>query len=87
MQEPHRNRVTRVGGGVRSGKSRLAVASCASHVTFITTARASEDAVRRKSARRKSEGPAHLRFRGAPDFAERIVAAAKQEADCRAGAR
>ena len=92
MQEPHRNRVTRVGGGVRSGKSRLAVASCASHVTLITTARASnarasEDAMRRKIARHRSERPAHLRFRCAPDFADRIAAAAEQEADCRAGVR
>jgi cobyrinic acid a,c-diamide synthase len=29
----------------------------------------------------------HLHFRGAPEIAERIVAAAKQAADCRAGAR
>ncbi|MGC9159782.1 MAG: bifunctional adenosylcobinamide kinase/adenosylcobinamide-phosphate guanylyltransferase, partial [Terracidiphilus sp.] len=63
MQEPHRDRVTLVLGGVRSGKSRFAleIASSAQCVTFIATARASDDEMRRKIERHQSERPAHWR--------------------------
>ena len=68
MQEPHRNRVTLVLGGVRSGKSRFAleIASCAPSVTFIATARASDDEMRRKIERHQSERPSHWRSREEP---------------------
>ena len=68
MQEPHRNRVTLVLGGVRSGKSRFAleIASCAPSVTFIATARASDDEMHRKIERHQSERPAHWRTREEP---------------------
>jgi adenosylcobinamide kinase/adenosylcobinamide-phosphate guanylyltransferase len=68
MQEPHRNRVTLVLGGVRSGKSRFAleIASCAQSVTFIATARASDDEMRRKIERHQSERPSHWCTREEP---------------------
>jgi adenosylcobinamide kinase / adenosylcobinamide-phosphate guanylyltransferase len=68
MQEPHRNRVTLVLGGVRSGKSRFAIeiASCTPNVTFIATARACDDEMRLKIERHRSERPAHWRTREEP---------------------
>jgi adenosylcobinamide kinase / adenosylcobinamide-phosphate guanylyltransferase len=68
MQEPHRNRVTLVLGGVRSGKSRFAleIASSAQRVTFIATARASDDEMRRKIEHHQCERPAHWRTREEP---------------------
>jgi adenosylcobinamide kinase/adenosylcobinamide-phosphate guanylyltransferase len=68
MQEPHRNRVTLVLGGVRSGKSRFAleIASGAPNVTFIATARSSDDEMRRKIERHQSERPSHWRTREEP---------------------
>jgi adenosylcobinamide kinase/adenosylcobinamide-phosphate guanylyltransferase len=68
MQEPHRNRVTLVLGGVRSGKSRFAleIASCAQSVTFIATARSSDEEMRRKIERHQSERPSHWRTREEP---------------------
>ncbi len=68
MQEPHRNRVTLVLGGVRSGKSRFAleIASSAPSVTFIATAGASDDEMHRKIERHQSERPAHWRTREEP---------------------
>ena len=78
MQEPHRNRVTLVLGGVRSGKSRFAleIASRAFNVTFIATARASDDEMRRKIERHQSERPAHWRTREEPlQLAEAISSA------------
>lgn len=68
MQEPHRNRVTLVLGGVRSGKSRFAleIASRGRNVTFIATARASEEEMRRKIERHQSERPSHWRTREEP---------------------
>src|SRR5579859_3680621 len=81
MQEPSRNRVTLVLGGVRSGKSRFALelASSAPSVTFIATAQASDDEMRRKIERHKSERPAHWRTREEPlHLAEAI--SSKQDA-------
>ena len=78
MQEPHRDRVTLVLGGVRSGKSRFAleIASRAFNVTFIATARASDDEMRRKIERHQSERPAHWRTREEPlQLAEAISSA------------
>lgn len=68
MQEPHRNWVTLVLGGVRSGKSRFAleIASSAQSVTFIATARASDEEMRRKIERHQSERPSHWRTREEP---------------------
>jgi adenosylcobinamide kinase/adenosylcobinamide-phosphate guanylyltransferase len=68
MQEQHRNRVTLVLGGVRSGKSRFAleIASCAPNVTFIATARSSDEEMRRKIERHQSERPPHWRTREEP---------------------
>jgi len=68
MQEPHRNRVTLVLGGVRSGKSRFAlkIASCAPNVTFIATARSSDEEMRRKIERHQRERPPHWRTREEP---------------------
>ena len=78
MQEPHRNRVTLVLGGVRSGKSRFAleIASSARSVTFIATARGSDDGMRRKIERHQSERPAHWRTHEEPlQLAEAISSA------------
>ena len=68
MQEPHRDSVTLVLGGVRSGKSRFALglASRAGRVTFIATARASDDEMLRKIERHRRERPAHWRTREEP---------------------
>lgn len=68
MQEPHRYRVTLVLGGVRSGKSSFAleIASSAQSVSFIATARASDDEMRRKIERHQSERPSHWRTREEP---------------------
>lgn len=77
MQEPHRNRVTLVLGGVRSGKSRFAleIASRAPKVTFVATARASDEEMRRKIERHRGERPAHWRTREEPlQLAETISA-------------
>lgn len=63
MQNPHRNSVTLVLGGVRSGKSRFALemASGAERVTFVATARLSDEEMRRKIERHRQERPAHWR--------------------------
>jgi adenosylcobinamide kinase / adenosylcobinamide-phosphate guanylyltransferase len=68
MQEPHRNSVTLVLGGVRSGKSRFAleIALRAANVTFVATARASDDEMRRKIERHRAERPAHWQTREVP---------------------
>jgi adenosylcobinamide kinase / adenosylcobinamide-phosphate guanylyltransferase len=68
MQEPRPNRVTLVLGGVRSGKSRFAleIASCAQSVTFIATARAYDDEMRRKIVHHQSERPSHWCTREEP---------------------
>ncbi len=68
MQKSHRNRVTLVLGGVRSGKSRFAleIASSARMVTFIATAHASDDEMRRKIERHQSERPSHWRTHEEP---------------------
>lgn len=68
MQGPHRRSVTLVLGGVRSGKSRFAleIASKASSVTFVATACASDDEMRVKIERHRSERPAHWRTREEP---------------------
>jgi len=77
MQESHRNLVTLVLGGVRSGKSRFAleIASKAPSVTFVATARASDDEMRVKIERHRSERPAHWKTREEPlKLAELITA-------------
>jgi len=63
MQEPSRKRVTLVLGGVRSGKSRYALklAAASTNVTFVATARRSDDEMRRKIERHQRERPAHWR--------------------------
>lgn len=63
MQNPHRNSVTLVLGGVRSGKSRFALemASGSENVTFVATARLSDDEMQRKIERHRQERPAHWR--------------------------
>ena len=68
MQGPHRHSVTLVLGGVRSGKSRFALqlASRAVSVTFVATARPSDDEMRRKIERHRVERPAHWRTREEP---------------------
>lgn len=68
MQEPHRNRVTLVLGGVRSGKSRFAleIASRAANVTFVATARACDDEMRTKIERHRAERPPHWQTKEAP---------------------
>ena len=61
MQEVHRKSVTVVLGGVRRGKSRFALemASRSSTVCFIATAKASDEAMRRKIERHRGERSAH----------------------------
>ncbi len=61
MQESHRNSVTLVLGGVRSGKSRFALelGSKAQSVTFVATARVSDDEMRVKVERHRAERPTH----------------------------
>ena len=68
MQGPHRHSVTLVLGGVRSGKSRFALqlASRAVKVTFVATARPSDEEMRRKIERHRRERPAHWRTREEP---------------------
>jgi adenosylcobinamide kinase/adenosylcobinamide-phosphate guanylyltransferase len=68
MQNPHRNSVTLVLGGVRSGKSRFALdmASSAEHVTFVATARLSDDEMRCKIERHRQERPAQWSTREEP---------------------
>jgi adenosylcobinamide kinase / adenosylcobinamide-phosphate guanylyltransferase len=68
MHESHRNSVTLVLGGVRSGKSRFAleIASKASSVTFVATARVSDDEMRVKIERHRAERPAHWKTREEP---------------------
>jgi len=63
MPEPSRSRVTLVLGGVRSGKSRYALklAAGSTNVTFVATARPSDEEMRGKIARHQSERPAHWR--------------------------
>ena len=75
MQEPHLNRVTLVLGGVRSGKSRFAleIASSAPSVTFIATARASDDEMRRKIERHQRERPSHWRTREEPLYLAKAI--------------
>ena len=65
MHESHRNSVTLVLGGVRSGKSRFALelASKAPNVTFVATARVSDDEMRVKIERHRAERPAHWKTR------------------------
>jgi adenosylcobinamide kinase/adenosylcobinamide-phosphate guanylyltransferase len=68
MHESHRNSVTLVLGGVRSGKSRFALqlASKAPTVTFVATARACDDEMRVKIERHRAERPAHWKTREEP---------------------
>jgi len=59
MHEAHRNKVTFILGGVRSGKSRLAqqIAARASHVVFIATAKPSDEEMRSRIARHRQSRP------------------------------
>ena len=68
MHESHRNSVTLVLGGVRSGKSRFALelASKAPRVTFVATARVCDDEMRVKIERHRAERPAHWKTREEP---------------------
>jgi len=68
MHESHRNSVTLVLGGVRSGKSRFALelASKAPSVTFVATARVCDDEMRVKIERHRAERPAHWKTREEP---------------------
>ena len=63
MPERHRNTVTLVLGGARSGKSRYAekIAAGASAVTYIATARAGDEEMAEKIARHRKERPAAWR--------------------------
>ena len=68
MQVSHRNSVTLVLGGVRSGKSRFALnlASRTDSVTFVATARPLDDEMRRKIDRHRRERPAEWSTREEP---------------------
>jgi adenosylcobinamide kinase/adenosylcobinamide-phosphate guanylyltransferase len=68
MHASHRNSVTLVLGGVRSGKSRFAVelASKAPSVTFVATARVCDDEMRVKIERHRAERPEHWKTREEP---------------------
>ncbi len=68
MQECHRKSVMLVLGGVRSGKSRFAleIASRTSDVTFVATARVSDDEMRKKINRHRNERPSHWETREEP---------------------
>jgi adenosylcobinamide kinase/adenosylcobinamide-phosphate guanylyltransferase len=68
MYESHRNSVTLVLGGVRSGKSRFALelASKAPSVTFVATARVCDDEMRVKIDRHRAQRPAHWKTREEP---------------------
>jgi adenosylcobinamide kinase/adenosylcobinamide-phosphate guanylyltransferase len=75
MPKSHRNSVMLVLGGARSGKSRFAlqVASKAASVTFVATARASDEEMRTKIECHRSERPAHWKTREEPlNIAEAI---------------
>jgi adenosylcobinamide kinase/adenosylcobinamide-phosphate guanylyltransferase len=76
MQQSHRNSVTLVLGGVRSGKSRFAleVASKAPSVTFVATARACDDEMRVKIERHRSERPGHWKTREEPLKLAEVIA-------------
>lgn len=76
MQESHRNSVTLVLGGVRSGKSRFAleIASKAPNVTFVATARACDDEMRVKIERHRSERPGHWKTREEPLKLAEVIA-------------
>ena len=81
MRETRHRQVTLVLGGVRSGKSRYAleIASRAATVTFLATACAGDDEMRRKIERHRNERPAHWRTQEEPlKVAEAI--GAEQEA-------
>jgi adenosylcobinamide kinase/adenosylcobinamide-phosphate guanylyltransferase len=81
MREENRKSVTLVLGGVRSGKSRLAerIASSARRVTYIATATVTDDEMREKIERHRSERPEHWRTVEEPTaLAEAIVAASRE---------
>ena len=79
MQNPHRNSVTFVLGGVRSGKSRFALnlASRTDSVTFVATARPLDDEMRRKIERHRRERPAHWRTWEEPLKLDEAIAASE----------
>lgn len=83
MQEPHRNSVTLVLGGVRSGKSRFAlqIALRAVNVTFIATARSSDDEMRRKIERHRAERPPHWRTLEEPLHLGQAIAGSEGSSD------
>jgi adenosylcobinamide kinase / adenosylcobinamide-phosphate guanylyltransferase len=61
MQSTHRNTVTLVLGGVRSGKSHYAqqLGECAKRVIFVATAQAGDEEMRRKVDLHRSSRPHH----------------------------
>lgn len=83
MQEQHRKTVTLVLGGVRSGKSRLALtlASRFARVVFIATAKATDDEMERKIERHRAERPAHWRTIEEPLALDAAMRASATDAD------
>ena len=83
MQEMQRRQVTLVLGGVRSGKSRFAlkIASRTANVTFLATARALDDEMRRKIERHRNERPSHWRTQEEPLKVAQAISAEQDTAE------
>lgn len=83
MQEQHHKTVTLVLGGVRSGKSRLALtmASRFARVAFVATAKVSDDEMRVKIERHRAERPAHWRTIEEPIALDAAIRAGGLDAD------
>jgi adenosylcobinamide kinase / adenosylcobinamide-phosphate guanylyltransferase len=87
MQEQHHKTaaktVTLVLGGVRSGKSRLALtlASKFARVAFVATAKVTDDEMRVKIERHRAERPAHWRTIEEPLALDAAIVAGASDAD------
>jgi adenosylcobinamide kinase / adenosylcobinamide-phosphate guanylyltransferase len=83
MREEDRKTVTLILGGVRSGKSRLAeaIAAPARRVIYIATATVTDDEMREKIRRHRSERPEHWRTVEEPIALEEAIAANSPHAD------
>jgi adenosylcobinamide kinase / adenosylcobinamide-phosphate guanylyltransferase len=83
MQEQHHKTVTLVLGGVRSGKSRLALtlASRFARVAFVATAKVTDEEMRMKIERHRAERPAHWRTIEEPLALDTAILACAQDAE------
>lgn len=83
MRQERRKSVTLVLGGVRSGKSRFAqaLASRATRVTFIATAKAVDAEMAEKILRHQAERPGHWRTVEEPLALDKAIALSAVDAD------